>query len=245
MSAEGDDEEIVTGAESEGTEGSDTPERDEDSEVSAEHPDDQADDGEQDKVDAEPAEKQTRGQARFQRLANDAKEAKAEAARERAAADELRRAQAFRQQEQTEAQQREMLALMTPEERAEWRIKNMETRQAQERHQDRMQMASMMDKTAFDAKATVNAVYAKYASEVESRFQEQVRKGAPVEREILLKVILGERALSGASSSKPRKAAERRVEGARVASGSGKGDSPSNRGKAGDTPESRLKGQFI
>ena len=245
MTIEGDDEEIVTGTESEGTEGSDAPERDDDSEVSAEHVDAEADDGESEQVDEKAGDKPSRGENRFQRLANERAAEKARADRAEAELIEARRQSYARQTEQTEAQQREMLALMTPEERAEFRIKQMESRYERDRNQDRITTASLMDKTAFDAKATVNPVYARYKDEVESRFQDQLRQGRPVEREILLKVLLGEKALSGASNSKPRKAAEKRVEGQRVASGSGKGDSPSNRGKAGETAESRLKGQYI
>ena len=109
-----------------------------------------------------------------------------------------------------------------------------------------MNTAALMDKTAYDAKATINPVYAKFKDEVENRFQEQVRRGQPVEREIILKVLLGERALEGAGKSGPaRRQASRRVESQRVAPGSGRGDAPSNRGRAGDTAESRLKGVII
>ena len=78
MAGEGDDDEIIeSGTESEGTGGQSPEPGDEDSEVSAEHADDQTDDGEQE-VDAEPAPKQGRAEGRIQRLANEAKAAREE-----------------------------------------------------------------------------------------------------------------------------------------------------------------------
>ena len=46
-------------------------------------------------------------------------------------------------------QQREMLALMTPEERAEYRVNQMEKRLAAQRQQDQFQISAMLDKNAF------------------------------------------------------------------------------------------------
>ena len=242
---DGDDDEIA-GAEGEGTEGKDTPERDEDAEVSAEHADDQEDDGQSEVVDGGEDEKPSRGQNRIQRLANEAKAAREEAAAARRETEDLRRASLQRQEQQTEQQQRDMLALMTPEERSEWRIQQIERRTAQERQQDRFQIQSMLDKTAFEAKAAVHPVYAKYKDEIEDQFQKQLRDGRPVEREILLQNHLGKLALEGAAKSGgAKRKANARVESQRVPAGSGKGDAPSSRGKAGDTAENRLKDVYI
>jgi hypothetical protein len=167
---EGDDEEIVTGTESEDTSGTDAGTGDDDSEISAEHVDAEADDGESEQVDAKAGDKPSRGENRFQRLANERAAEKARADRAEAELIEARRQAYSRQTEQTEAQQREMLALTMPEERAEWRIKQMESRYERDRNQDRSTTASLMDKTAYDAKATINPVYAKFKDEVESRY---------------------------------------------------------------------------
>jgi hypothetical protein len=246
MAGEGDEEEIVPGTESEGTAGQSPESGDDESEVSAEHTDEEADDGESE-VAAEPPQKGgSRGEGRIQRLANEAKAAREEAAAARREAQEARREAAQRQEQQTEAQQREMLALMTPEERAEWRIGQMERRQAQERQQDRTQIAMMMDKTSYDAKAAISPVFAKYKDVVEELFQKQLALGRPVEREVLLQNHLGKLAIDGAGKSgQARRQAGKRVESQRVSAGSGKGDAPSSRGKAGDTAENRLKGVII
>ncbi len=246
----GDDEEVPdteTGTEGSDTEGQDTGGGNDAGEVSTEHADDQADDGEQnDQIEADAGGKPSRGEARFQRLANETKAAREEAAAARREAEDLRRQQWQQNSQQSEQQQREMLALMTPDERAEYRIKQFETKQAQERQQDQHRIASLLDKTAFDAKATVNPVYARHKDAVEERFQEQLRQGRPVEREILLKLHLGELALQGAAKSGgQRRQAQNRVQSQRVSAGSGKGDAATERGKAGDSPASRLKDVYI
>jgi hypothetical protein len=243
--ADGDDEQIVDGTESEGTPGQDQPGGDENSEVSAEHADQEADDGESE-VDAEPAARPGRAEGRIQRLANEAKAAREEAAAARREAQEARRESAQRQEQQTEQQQREMLALMTPEERAEYRVNQMERRLTQQRQQDQFQISAMLDKSAFEAKAAVHPVYAKYKDLIEEQFAKQMAQGRPVEREILLQNHLGKLALDGAGKSgQAKRQATRRVESQRVSAGSGKGDTPSSRGKAGDTAENRLKGIII
>ena len=246
MAGEGDDEEVVTGTESEDTSGQDGGGGNDDSEVSPEHADEETDDGEQEVADEEAAKPPTRGEARFQRLANEAKAAREEAAAARQEAAAARREAAQRQEQQTEAQQREMLALMTPEERAEYRVNQMERRLTQQRQQDQFQISAMLDKNAFEAKSAVHPVYAKYKDLIEEQFQKQLALGRPVEREILLQNHLGKLALEGAGKSgQAKRQASRRVESQRVSAGSGKGDAPSSRGKAGDTAENRLKDVYI
>lgn len=237
-----------SGSDSSGTGGQDGDgnEGDDASSLAAGQSDDQADDGsseDEGKVEAKPP---SRGEARLQKLANEAKAAKEEAARARRETEELRRQQWQASQTVTEQQERERLALMTPEERAEYRIEKMQRELAVSRQQDRIQTAALLDKTAYDAKATINPTYAKFKDEVEARFQDQLAKGQPVEREVILKFLLGERALNGAvNSGKAAKAAKSRVEAQKVSSGSGKGDAASQRGKAGDSPEKRLAGVII
>ena len=243
------DEDEIDGVEA-GTEGQDTAgqvagEGDQESDVSPEHADPEADDGEQEVVGAEPAKQPSRAEARFQRLANETKAAREEAQQARREAEELRR-QTWQQNSQVTAQQeQERIALMLPEERTTYQLSKMQQQFQQERAQDRAQTAAMMDKTAFDAKATINPVYAKFKDEVEKRFEEHSRQGAPVAREILLKLVLGERALEGARNPKPRQQAAARVGAQRVASGSGKGSAAAERGKAGDSAAERLKDVFI
>ncbi len=247
IEGEGDDDaEILDGTEGEGTEGQDPAGGHEESTLPPEHADEAEDDGQPEVKAGEEGEKQNRGSARIQRLAQEAKAAREDAAAARREAEELKRQSWQRQEQQSEAQQREMLALMTAEERAEWRVKQMEVKYDRDRQQDRMQTAALMDKTSYDAKATINPVYRQFQDEVESRFHDQVRQGRPVEREIILKVLLGERALAGAKSSGTvKRQAKQRVDSQRVAAGSGRSDAATERGRAGDTAEKRLKDTYI
>lgn len=248
---EDDDDVIVAGTEGEGTEGQDPGEGDQEGDLPADQPVAEEDDGSggepAEKVAAEEPAKPSRGQARFQKLANDAKAARERAEKAEREIEELRRAQWQRDQQITEQQERERLALMTPDERADYRITQMERRNAEQLRAHQLQTAMHMDKAAFDAKATVHPIYARYKDEVEARFQDQLRKGAPVEREIILKNLLGERALDGAlnGAGKAKAAGRKRIEAQKVAPGSSKGDAQSQRGKAGDTAEKRLQGVFI
>lgn len=244
MAGDDDDLEIVTGTESEGAGGQDADTEGTGAEVPAEQSDQQENDGEQE-VAAQPEKGATRGENRIQRLANERAAEKARADRLEQELNETRRQTWQAQQTRTREEHEARRALMTPEERMQDDMAAMRRQFDAERQQDRINTASLMDKTAYDAKATINPVYAKYQDEVETRFQELAKRGQPVEREILLKVLLGERALAGAANPKPRKAAESRVASQRVSAGSGKGDTPTARAKAGDTAESRLKDVFI
>ena len=247
----GDEDEVVETVENEGTpsegaEGQDDAEQGADaSGDAAEHPDDQEDDGQQE-VEGEPAVR-SRGETRFQRLANETKAAKEEAAATRRELEGLRRQQQASQTQFTAQQEQERLALMTPQERTEYQLARMQQGFTAQFGQMQLQTQAMLDKTAFAAKAAVNPVYQRHEAEVENKFNELLQSGRPTDRETILKFILGERALNGASAgrAKAAKAGAKRVENQRVAAGSARGDTASNRGKTGQTAEDRLKGQYI
>lgn len=209
----------------------------EEADLPAEQADD-SDDGESEEVAAKPS----RGETRFQRLANEAKAAREEAAATRRELDEFRRSQQNgRQQQETEEQEQRRLALMTPEERIEYRLEK-----AERRHQSQVQMLSFQnddraDKMEFAAQAAANPVYARHKDEVERRLGELRAKGQNVSREALLKYIVGEKALAGAGNKKPAQQAAKRVAAERVAPGSSKGDTASSRGRGEPSLAKRLE----
>jgi len=251
MIGDGDEEDIVTGTEGEGTEGSDPAGRDEDGEVSAEHADDQEDDGQQDEEVEQPeqpaaARPPSRGQGRIQRLTNERNEMRERLAQRDREMEELRRAQVARQSQESEEQRQTRRALMTPEERMQDDLAHMRQEFSAQQRAQHLSTQAYLDKTNYDAKAAVNPTYAKYRDIIEEQFQRQLNLGRPVEREILLQNHLGKLALEGAGrTGGQRRQAKARVESQRVPAGSGKGDAPSQRAKAGDTAESRLKDVFI
>lgn len=246
---EDDEDEILDGTEGEGTEGADDAGGDEEASLSAEHPESASDEGAAEKG-GEVAEgekpQRTRGQNRFQTLSNENKQLKERLDRQERERQEERRQQWQQNQARTEAEERERLALMTPDERADYRISQMERRTNETLRQSQLQTNIHLDRNAYEAKAAVNPVYARYRDEVEAKFQEHLARGAPVEREVILKYLLGEKALNGAGKS--RDAARRgraRVERERVPPAGGKGDASSQRGRVGSTAEERLKDVLI
>ena len=111
--------------------------------------------------------------------------------------------------------------------------------------QSEMRMLMQMDKANYDTQAASNPVYRRMASEVERVFQEQVRKGQPVERQVILENLIGKQALNGAANSgTQRRAARKRVEQERVAPSSNRSSTTVQSRKV-STAEERLKDVLI
>lgn len=250
-----DEPEIGTGAGSEGTAGTDNGDDqagDDEPELPAEHADDGEDDGEPgDEVEEAPP---SRGARRQQTLANERRELRQrletterERATERAELEALRRDRQSQQHQLTQQQEAERLALMTPDERLEYRMTQHERRTQQTMQQTLLQMQAASDKTSYDAKAMVNPVYKKHSVEVERVFQRQLAEGRPVDRELILKNILGELALASAdrATNKARTNGARRVNAQRVNAGNTRSDNAGSRGPKPSTLEQRLANQLI
>ena len=228
-------------------EGQDATGGDDGSEVSAEHVDGEEATGELGVDAAAERQPQSRGESRIQRLANEAKAAREEAQAARREAEELRRSQQQASQHITEQQERERLALMTPEERMGY-VLDKQSRDMQRKLQEmEFKTQNLTDKAAFDAKASIHPTYQKFQADVEAKFNELLQQGRPTDRETILKFMLGEKALASANPNrnKAAKTGQNRVAAQTVKPGSTKGDTASQRAKAGDTPEKRLAGQFI
>lgn len=240
-----DDENREPGSEGEDTGGEDTAGRDEEGNLSAKRTDAEGDEGEPPARGSAQSEIQPRGSARFQRLANENREYRERLDRLERDRENERQQWQRQQADLTAAQERDRLALMTPEERAEYRISQHRSETQREIQQLRIQTAMQTDKALYDAKAQNNSVYRRMASEVEVLFQEQVRKGQPTDRETILYHLLGKQAVNGAVNAKPRQQARRRVEGQRVAPSSSKGDTARRSGSRVSTAEERLKDVLI
>lgn len=253
------DEEIDNGTEpdpkdtadstaSEDTEGQDTGAGDDEGESTTQHADDTEDDGEPQQgqtPDRSQAQTQSRGSGRIQRLANEAKEARERADKATRELEEFKRQQWINQQQQNERVEQERRALMTPAERTEYDLAQMRNAMGHMQRQTAMQFQMAVDKTSFDAKATTNPLYKRYAAQVEQRFQDQLAKGAPVEREVLLRQIIGDEAVTSASNPSARRAANGRVNAQRVKAANNKGDQATARSGKKSSAEERLKGVFI
>src|SRR3974390_253270 len=243
-----DDEDRDAGSESDGAGGEDTAGRAADGEISAQQPDAEADEGAP--SSRHPAEHagEPRGSSareRYQRLANENRDYRERLDRIEREREQERQNWARQQQTLNDQQERERLNLMTPEERSEYRIQQFERNNNARLQQSEMRMLMQMDKAHYDTQAASNPVYRRMASEVERVFQEQVRKGQPVERQVILENLIGKQALNGAASSgTQRRAPRKRVEQERATPTSNRSSTTVQSRKV-STAEERLKDVLI
>ena len=185
----------------------------------------------------------SRGSARIQALSAAAKEANERAARAERQVQEFLANQRQQQERVDPRAEAERMALMTPEERIEYRFN-----QSQEQHQRELQnlratMADNADKTQYAARAASNTVYRKYENEVEQAHQALKLQGQYVSREAILKFKLGERVLQRAETAAPkqRKRAQENIRRQQTKPGQTRQDVQADRRRGGDSPASRLE----
>jgi len=146
---------------------------------------------------------QTRGSNRFQRLANENR------ALQQRLSDLERRGtpqpQIQQPQEESEEQFQGRISLLPPDERIAARYERAERRNQVQMHALRLQTSDMTDKVAFDAKATIDPRYQRYAAAVEAKRQELMAQGQMVPREVLLKFLIGEKVLANQGSKEVKK----------------------------------------
>lgn len=194
----------------------------------------QDEDQEEDEVDAAGQQQQqrqpTRGENRVARATREAAEAK----RER---DQLRQdMERLRQQinnppapQETMAQRNERLANMEPWERSEYLRQESEARTAATLQRIEFNANESADKTAYDALCQRVPAAAKLRNEVEQRLAEMRAGGTTAPREVVLKYLLGDRALANASKATGRaqRSADTRRQQQTARPPKGKGDSVS------------------
>jgi len=131
--------------------------------------------------------------------------------------------------------EQERLQLMSPEERADYRVAQAEQRIRAEMQQVRFTSAEAADKAAFKSLAQSNPLAKKYAVEVEADFARRLAAGKPVEREIILQNLVGKAMIDRAvsASAKQGKAASRRVAAAEGRPARAGGDTASDRSNRG------------
>jgi hypothetical protein len=242
---ETDDENREPGPEGDGADGADsTTQQPEEGDLPTKRTDAEGDEGAPSSRGAPQHDAQSRGSARYQRLANENREYRERLERLERERENDRQQWQRQQTQLNEQQERERLALMTPEERADYRIVQHRQQTDAQLNQFRMQTLMQMDKSSYDAKAVNNAVYRRMADQVEALFAEQLRKNQPTDRETILYHLLGKMAANGAANSKPRAQARRRVENERVAPSSGKGDTARGSTRR-SSAEDRLKDVLI
>lgn len=119
-----------------------------------------------------------------------------------------------RVQQETAEQRAARFALMQPHEIMQETLRESEQRTAAMVQQVQQQSQDAVDRAAFQAKAAVKPLYAKYAPKVEGKLAELRARGNNVEREVLLKFMIGEAALERMDSKEGKaevKQAQKRV----------------------------------
>jgi len=122
-------------------------------------------------------------------------------------------------QRETPEQRAARFAVMTPQEQISESLRESEARWEQRMQGFQLQTVETQDRTAFQAKAAVNPVYAKWAPKVEGKKAELAAKGQMVDRETILKYLIGEAALDRLNSKEGKREvqqAQTRVANARV-----------------------------
>jgi hypothetical protein len=170
--------------------------------------------------------KPSRGESRFQRLANEAREAREESARLRRELEQDRRERTAREQQ---AQRREPtadeMALWTPEQIIDYKLGKATSTFNQNLHNLQQQTMESNDKMAWESIKTRDARAARYDREVEQRLTELRAQGQNVAREALFKFILGEKVYAAQGKApKQRKEGQQRIARQRVAPPEGRSD---------------------
>lgn len=206
------------------------------------------DEGEvQEEVDAGPARKPNRANARIQTLRDETKAAREKADKLEREIQELRaesRQRAQQAQQESPESRAARRALMAPEEVMREDLRESESRMTQLLQRQAVETREREDQRAYREVIRENPKLAKYEVEVERVRKEQEANGNFVPREVLLDLAIGRAARAAARSSTPTKqqaAASRRVEGQRTKPPAGKGDVGANRGRQGDSLEKRLE----
>ena len=203
--------------------------------------------GSVDDPEPEPARPASRGAQRIAALAERTKAAEERAERVERQLAELSRT---RNEQLTEQQEAERLALMTPEERSDYKLEKARREFDFKLGQAQFQSADQADRVAFSSQVASNPVFAKYESEVERRLTElrmgNPQKGIPpqnIPRIEMLKWVIGDRALAQAGAgAKGKQKAAGRVAAQTVAPSGAKGNVAAQRGRQQDTPAKRLEG---
>jgi hypothetical protein len=184
---------------------------------------------------AEEDKPRSRAAARIEKLSTSAREATERAAAAETKARDLEaRLARLEQPRETPEQVAQRMALMTPEERLEYKLDQAERRNQQNMQAMSFQMQETADKTAFQALRARDSVAERYADRVEAELARLRTQGQNVSREALLDYMVGKdiRSKSGSAKKKQQGDGERRIARQTAQPGNARGDSaPAKRGE--------------
>ncbi len=217
--------------ETEGDAGPEDLEVDGEDEGTPDQPVEGEDDGspEDEEIDAAAAgdKKPGRAESRIQRLRQEAQDARREAAENKRLLEQaLSNSRQPAQPQETVEMEQARLALMTPEERVDYKLAKAEQRNLQNTQNMQFQMQETADVAYFRGLVASDPVAAKYKDKVEAKLAEIRSKGQNVNREALLDLLVGQdmRAKRAAAAPKQKAEADRRIARQKVPAGNSKGD---------------------
>jgi len=207
--------------------------------------DELGEDGQDEEVDTAPR-RPSRAEGRIARLAREAREAKEEAAETRR---QLQQMQQDMQRRQAAAQEREPtddeMSLWTPQQVMDHKLGKATRQTNAQLAQLQFQMVNTGDKAAFVALQSADPLAKRYAAEVERRHAELVSQGQFVEREKLLRYVIGDAMYTRRRGAveKQRGEGQRRIARERAPLANGRGDVARGREKLSDSAarEKRLE----
>lgn len=182
-------------------EGDDEPE----DQVDAAEDDDEDDDG---GADDPPPRQPSRGERRFQTLTNEVKTERERALRLERELQQLREQQNRGNSRQSEEEEAQRLALMTVEERVEYKLNKALESHRRESEIVQFRSVDAQDKATFDGRYRAHPKYGKYCDEVEAELAKSRAAGVNVQRETVLAALIGRRVLAKTTSAPPARRAE-------------------------------------
>jgi hypothetical protein len=187
------------------------------------------DDGEEvsdEEVVAE-AKKPSRGESRFQKLANEAREAREHSSRIEREFNEFK-AEQSRQRATVEKKEptAEEMALWSTEQVIDYKLQKATGQFSQNLQQLQWNTYESNDKAAFERLQLSDPRAKKYAAEVETRLASIRKQGQNVDREALLKFIIGEKVFQGGgkAAAKQKKEGEAQIRRQRTNPPAGQSD---------------------
>ena len=181
----------------------------------------------------------SRGERRFQRLANEARQAREEAARTRAELDRLNQRFSQPQQPDPRAEQ-EYLSTLTTDERVNYLLhKSSQTHQSQ-MVQMQIAMADQNDRSEYATRCTTDKRAERYKDDVERTLGQLRSQGMNPKRETIYFYLLGQKVANGKPSAKQAEQLDVRRRRQTTQPGRAGSDAGAPRGRRGSTLEDRL-----
>ena len=217
---------------------SDAPEED------AEGVEDDADGDEPEAAEAAPAaRKKQSANERIRKINDDLKrerELRMQAEARAAARLEVQAHQSAQQQAAEAAEEARLVQAMTPEERAIYNMAKGQRQQQTEIQQMRAQLFDSSDRSAFIAKYAADPRFSHLLDDVETRAAQLRAQGVPIQREAVLKFLIGERAMSAPAKKAAKVQRSAATERRQAAQGNTRGGGRSDTGRTSSRPTSTV-----